>query len=448
MLQSDLLLNILKAFGNTENNPWKLRGAITCIRQTTENLVPLAIGFNDVATRSLLENTYGKSFFRCNFPRCKSYMEGFPTKEGRDVHLNQHSRPFKCNAQYCPYSTVGFPDDGALAQHTADKHVSDGADLSELLSALAIEDNARPEASIGVRRPDLLDIFRDALLSENTSIVLACFNDVSFQQAVTEEGLSMLHFACAFDSRCVALTLLDAGAPIDFKCTKRCNIDTDSTVSLGVEIGDTPLHVTARLGHETITKLLVDRGANVNAENHGKDIPLYIASSLGHQTVARILLEAQANAEALTISDETEETPIKTSILRLMGKLKVPSTSQEMGAEIRKLREKLEVRRRARLRRTVSTLTNAIQAQGFYPAQQNQLEQQRRHATMLQQNEHIVNARAHASNFPPNSSSPQPPLAVLDGSFVAPQPGAPFPPQPAGTPQQAVARPIIRTPEC
>jgi len=346
-----------------------------------------------------------------------------------------------------PLFNSGFPGRWALAQHTADKHVSDGADLSELLSALAIEDNARPEASIGIRRPDLLDIFREALLSENTSIVLACFNDVSFQQAVTEEGLSMLHFACAFDSRCVALTLLDAGAPIDFKCTKRCNIDTDSTVSLGVEIGDTPLHVTARLGHETITKLLVDRGANVNAENHGKDIPLYIASSLGHQTVARILLEAQANAEALTISDETEETPIKTSILRLMGKLKAPSTSQEMGAEIRKLREKLEVRRRARLRRTVSTLTNAIQAQGFYPAQQNQLEQQKRHATMLQQKEHIVNARAHASNFPPNSSSPQPPLAVLDGSFVAPQPGAPFPPQPAGTPQQAVARPIIRTPE-
>ncbi|KAF8245041.1 hypothetical protein K440DRAFT_663078 [Wilcoxina mikolae CBS 423.85] len=340
-----------KALADAENNPWKLRGAIARIRQITENLLSSAVDPNDATTRSVLENMYGKAFFRCNFPYCKSYMEGFQTKEERDVHLNQHSRPFKCKISYCPYSTLGFPDDGVLAQHIADKHVSDDeADMSQLLSTLTMEDNAKSEAVVGSNRPDLLDIFRDAILSENASVVLACYNDVSFRRAVAEKGLSMLHYACAFDSRGVVIMLLDAGSLIDFECTQWSHIDMDGSRLLDVGIGDTPLHVVARLGHETMTKLLVERGANVDAENVSNETPLQIASSLGYQTLAQTLLEAKGNNGALAVSDEAGETPIKTSILRVMEKLEAPSTPHERGAEIRTLEAKLEVLRRVRLK--------------------------------------------------------------------------------------------------
>jgi hypothetical protein len=56
-----------------------------------------------------------------------------------------------------------------------------------------------------------------------------------------------------------------------------------------------PLHYAAEAGFVEIAKLLLDLGANVNAQNQQGQTPLYLAASEGHVALVRLLLERGAN---------------------------------------------------------------------------------------------------------------------------------------------------------
>lgn len=55
--------------------------------------------------------------------------------------------------------------------------------------------------------------------------------------------------------------------------------------------GSTPLHTAALQGHETIVKLLLEKGADVNVKDRDGRTALHMASSQGHDVVTRLLLE-------------------------------------------------------------------------------------------------------------------------------------------------------------
>jgi hypothetical protein len=62
--------------------------------------------------------------------------------------------------------------------------------------------------------------------------------------------------------------------------------------------GWTALHWAAEEGHEAVTRLLVNRGAEVNAEGNYGDMALHWAAVRGHEGVVRLLVERGANVNA------------------------------------------------------------------------------------------------------------------------------------------------------
>jgi ankyrin repeat protein len=63
-------------------------------------------------------------------------------------------------------------------------------------------------------------------------------------------------------------------------------------------MANTPLHAAAAGQHAEIVKLLLDRGANANARQHGGWAPLHSAAQNGDLESARALLDAGADVSA------------------------------------------------------------------------------------------------------------------------------------------------------
>lgn len=55
--------------------------------------------------------------------------------------------------------------------------------------------------------------------------------------------------------------------------------------------GNAPLHEAAKANHELTAKLLVPRGAAVDARNKGEETPLFIAAASDSDDVVQVLIE-------------------------------------------------------------------------------------------------------------------------------------------------------------
>jgi len=61
--------------------------------------------------------------------------------------------------------------------------------------------------------------------------------------------------------------------------------------------GEAPLHWAAENGHVDVMRLLLEKGANVNVQEEDGKTPLYLAAHVGYVNVVRLLLEEGANVE-------------------------------------------------------------------------------------------------------------------------------------------------------
>ncbi|OCL02208.1 hypothetical protein AOQ84DRAFT_349486, partial [Glonium stellatum] len=64
--------------------------------------------------------------FKCPKLRCEEFALGFTDQRTRDVHVQEHERPFKCSTEGCISRSVGFPSQSTLDVHVKRFH-SDSA---------------------------------------------------------------------------------------------------------------------------------------------------------------------------------------------------------------------------------------------------------------------------------------------------------------------------------
>jgi hypothetical protein len=99
------------------------------------------------------------------------------------------------------------------------------------------------------------------------------------------DGWPLLHLAAAFADRETVMTLLDAGADVD-------------------QISETPmrnraLHASLALAKDAeVARLLIERGADVNAVQTAGYRPLHQAAVAGREDLVRLLLDAGADKKA------------------------------------------------------------------------------------------------------------------------------------------------------
>ena len=91
-------------------------------------------------------------------------------------------------------------------------------------------------------------------------------------------------------------TCLKAAAEHGHLAICRLLLDKGAQVEARNRYGCTPLHYAAWNGHVEIVRLLCDRGADVEARNNNGYRPLHVAAYLGHISVVKELID-ERNAE-------------------------------------------------------------------------------------------------------------------------------------------------------
>jgi len=68
-------------------------------------------------------------------------------------------------------------------------------------------------------------------------------------------------------------------------------------VVVGAQRGFTPLHMAAKFGKLKVARLLLEKGADANAEAKYKLTPLHVATHYGSTDVALLLLDREAKPQ-------------------------------------------------------------------------------------------------------------------------------------------------------
>jgi ankyrin repeat protein len=123
--------------------------------------------------------------------------------------------------------------------------------------------------------PDL-DVFEAAGLGVEERLEELLAHDASLVDAVAPDGFTALHFAAFFGHPAAARLLVEHGADVSAVATNPMRVQ--------------PLHSAAAASCKEIVELLLDRGADPNAEQEGGHVPLDAARRNGDDEIEALLL--------------------------------------------------------------------------------------------------------------------------------------------------------------
>ena len=122
----------------------------------------------------------------------------------------------------------------------------------------------------------------DQLLKHGASVNSAC-------TSTKHEGYASLHVAAEKGDEKITKLLLSKGADVDARGND----------------GATPLHIALRGGHLKVVELLFEHGANFYSTTQGGGTPLCFAIENGHEKLVKMLLERGANIDVKDKYDKT-----------------------------------------------------------------------------------------------------------------------------------------------
>lgn len=156
--------------------------------------------------------------------------------------------------------------------------------------------------------------FHEAIVSGNESVVQEYLNNTgnSLINSYSSDGFTPISLAAFFDQTKIAILLFENGADPDLQATnpskvnalhsavtkenfELCKILINAGANVNAEQMQnvTPLHSAAHRGNLNIVQLLVENGAEIDKKMENGDTAPIIAERDGHQDVARYLAKKQ-----------------------------------------------------------------------------------------------------------------------------------------------------------
>jgi len=198
-----------------------------------------------------------------------------------------------------------------LDENPGAAEAKDAAGVSLLMHALYRGRRDLAEAIAGKKHE--LDIFEAASLGR-LELLNECFRDAAAISSFSKDGFTALHFACYFGQPEAARLLIEKGAKVD---AVACNATRVM-----------PLHSAASSRNLAAARLLVEHGAPVNARQQAGYVPIHAAAQNGDGDMVDLLLAHGASPD---IANDDGKTPAM--VARDKGNTQIAARLEKQGVK-------------------------------------------------------------------------------------------------------------------
>jgi ankyrin repeat protein len=185
------------------------------------------------------------------------------------------------DAQRC-FELLGKSDSDGLRrlieEDPGTAEARDRAGISLLMHALYR--GRRDLAELIAARKKELDIFEAASLGKLEQLE-ACARDVAAIHSRSNDGFTALHFACYFGQPEAARLLIEKGARVDAVASNPTKV--------------MPLHSAASARNLEAARLLLEHGAPINARQQWGWVPIHAAAQNGDRALVELMLKHGAD---------------------------------------------------------------------------------------------------------------------------------------------------------
>ncbi len=176
--------------------------------------------------------------------------------------------------------------------------------------------HGQPEiASLLEQHGASLDVYLAAMMGNTARVRELVAADPGLVAAHSRDGWTALHLAAFFGQTETAEFLLEAGAAVDARSTNA--------------MANQPLHAAVAGRANEVARVLLSRGAPVNATQHGGWTPLQGAAQSGNVELVRILIGAGADVSARA---DNQQRALDLALTR--GHQEVVNVLEEYGASL------------------------------------------------------------------------------------------------------------------